>query len=338
MPQKRGLDWGRLAGQLGELFPLARLHPAVLDWAAPRARREKWGVAFSGGADSVALLLLLWAHYPQRRRQLVALHFDHRLRGRESRGDAVFCRRVCAGLGVRFVLGSWSAAPVAASEAEARAARMAFLQKHARVLWFGHQLDDVAETLLMRLARGSGTGGLAAPRPVQHSASGITRLRPLLTLKKEEIRAALQQSIIPWREDSSNGSEDYFRNRIRQTVVPAWMAAARRDAVAGAARSRDLLEEDDAALESWMEELAPLQADGSLDLRTLAAKPVALLRRALHRWLSLQPQGGGISRQAFDLLLAAARAGAATRHSLGPDGFAVIKKGRLYFERPRKRA
>ncbi|MEY4940273.1 MAG: tRNA(Ile)-lysidine synthase [Verrucomicrobiota bacterium] len=320
------------------MLPLARLHPSTLAWAADRSTREPWGIAFSGGADSLALLLVLWAHFPSRRGQFVALHFDHRLRGKESRADAAFSRRVCTGLKIAFRKGSWLGAPKAASEADAREARMGFLEKHASVLWFGHQLDDVAETMLMRLARGSGAGGLAAPRPIQTSADGVTRLRPLLTLRKGEIQSALQAATIPWREDSSNLAGDYFRNRIRQAVVPAWNAAAQRDAVAGAARSRELLEEDDTALECWLDGLGAMQSDRALNLRLLVDKPRALIRRAVHRWLLLQPDAGKISRQAFDLLLASATKGAATRHSLGAKGFAVIKHGLLCFVPVRKRS
>ena len=92
----------------------------------------------------------------------------------------------------------------------------------ARLLWLGHQQDDIAETLLMRLARGSGTGGLAAPRPAQELSDGRLHLRPMLSLKKAEITTALKQAGAVWREDASNASGDHFRNRIRARVLPAW--------------------------------------------------------------------------------------------------------------------
>jgi tRNA(Ile)-lysidine synthase len=299
--------------------------------------RAMWHVAFSGGADSLALLLLLWAHWPERRTRLRALHFDHRLRGAESRADAVFCRRVCAALKVRLVAGAWRERPKKPSEADAREARMAFFQKHARVLFLGHQQDDVAETLLMRLARGSGAGGLAAPRPVQAMPGGRVRLRPLLSLKKAELVAALRAGKIAWREDATNAGGDFFRNRIRRSVMPAWSRASERDAVAGAARARELLEEDDVALERWLDALHPLTAQGALSLAKLAGKPRAVVRRALHRWLRAQPRAGALSRQAFDALLGAMERGRPTRHSLGREGFAVITERELRFERARKR-
>jgi tRNA(Ile)-lysidine synthase len=320
------------AARLAELIPRERLDPAVLAWCDASARRQVWGVGFSGGADSLALLLLLWSHWPGRRRSLRALHFDHRLRGAESQADARFCRRVCAELGVDYVAGAWAGSHAGASEAEARSARMAFLGKHARVLWFGHQQDDIAESMLMRLARGSGAGGLAAPRPVQRLAAGRVHLRPLLTLKKEEIVAALRAARVPWREDSSNDRAAYFRNRIRKQVLPGWREAAQRDALAGAARSRLLLEEDDFALEGWLREIAPVDVKGRLRLARLDGKPRALWRRALHGWVAANPRCGDLSRQAFEILLSAVEQRRPTRQSVGTDGFAVSDGGVLWFE------
>src|SRR4051812_31203446 len=179
-------DWHAAAEKLARAVPRERLHPSVLAWADECSRRAAWSVAFSGGADSVALLLLIWAHWPERRARLQALHFNHRLRGRESNADEAFCRQVARSLGVKFLSDSWRTARSGASEAELRAARHDFLSRHSRVLWFGHQQDDVAETMLMRLARGSGTAGLAAPRPVHEMSSRHVNLRPLLTLKKAD--------------------------------------------------------------------------------------------------------------------------------------------------------
>jgi tRNA(Ile)-lysidine synthase len=328
-------DWPAKSIQMGESLPPARLHPAVRRWGETSRRRGPWCVAFSGGADSLALLLLVRAHWPEH--AMVALHFNHRLRGRASDGDEKFCRRVCAGLGVRLRVGRWRGVHRDASEAEAREARHGFFAKEmkrlrSRVLWLAHQQDDIAETMLMRLARGSGTGGLAAPRPVHLMEDGRVHLRPLLTVKKADLLAALRQAGATWREDSSNARGDFFRNRVRRVVLPAWAQAAGRDALAGAALARERLEEDDQALERWLEALAPLGRDRQLDLRLLAGMPRALTRRALHRWLLAQRQPSDLSRQGFEILLAAVEAGGPTRFSLGTGGFAVIRRGRLAFQ------
>ncbi len=362
-------DWPHLADLLAARVPRDALHPAALAlaWAETRTRGA-WAVAFSGGADSLALLLLLWAHFPERRGKLVALHFNHRLRGRAADADEAFCRRVCAALGVTFRAGHWRRPAKNASEAEARAARFAFFEREqkrlrAPALWLGHQQDDIAETMLMRLARGSGTAGLAAPRPVQAMPGGRVHLRPLLTLKKAELTAALRAAGATWREDATNAGGDFFRNRVRRSVVPAWrQAAAGRDALAGAALARERLEEDDAALEAWVDGIlagdarsehgqdaratlkgrsktAPLHgrvAHATLDVAALAGVPRAVVRRALYRWLLAQGDTGDLSRQGFDALLAAVERGKATRFSLGRAGFAVIRRGKLLYEKMRR--
>lgn len=346
--RRKAIDWPAIANAFVARISHAALHPGAMLTALADYEREKgknarhkprWALAFSGGPDSLALLLIFWAEGPGRwGRDFVVLHFNHRLRGRAAEADETFCRKVCAALGVRLVTGRWAAARRGASEAEARAARFEFFQREmkrrrTRLLWLGHQQDDIAESMFMRLARGSGAGGLAAPRPAQRFADGRVHLRPLLTLKKAEIVAALRASGAPWREDATNATADFFRNRIRRDVLPAWAAAARRDAFAGAARSRALLEEDDVALEGWVDELAPLTREGELVLDVLARKPRAVLRRSLHRWLQGQPLAGELSSQAFEALLDSVAAGKPTRHSLGAAGFGVIRRGRLRFER-----
>lgn len=297
-------------------------------------------MAFSGGADSLALLLLLWAHWPERRTRLVALHFNHRLRGKASEADVAFCRRVCAALQVPIRVGAWSRKKASGktSEAEARKVRHDFFQTElrqlrSRGLWLGHQLDDVAESMFMRLARGSGLGGLAAPRPVQPMTGDRVHLRPLLTLRKDELAKALTEIRVPWREDASNAGADYFRNRVRADVIPRWIEAAGRDALAGAALSRTLIEEDDTALEGWVDELDPFGSDGSMDLAKLGHRPVGLIRRVVRRWLNLHCPEIALSRQGFDSLLGLIRRGERSRFSLGNNGFALIAHGRVTFER-----
>jgi tRNA(Ile)-lysidine synthase len=333
---------------LAKAIGRSRLHPAVRAWAEDRPAGEPWAVALSGGADSVALLLLLWGLWPARRTRLRAFHFDHRLRGRAARADAAFCRRLCAALGVAFTGGAWSdraatgrgpaaraaAAPKQVSEAAAREARFDFFRRELgrrriRVLWFGHHQGDIAESMLMRLARGSGAAGLAAPRPIQALPAGRIHLRPLLTLRKAELKFALRAAGAAWREDATNRSGTFFRNRVRGSVIPAWRRAAGRDAEAGAALARERLEEDDVALEAWVDALDPLTPGGALRVDRLKGRPRAVVRRALHRWLVRVGREGLLSRQGFESLLAAVERGAAVRHSLGTEGFAVLREGRL---------
>lgn len=328
---RRSLALPKAAKSVAGLLPVSRLHPAVVRWVTGSRSRGPWCVAFSGGADSLALLLVLKAHWPEW--PLVALHFNHRLRGRASGADARFCRSVCRALGVKCEVGVWSGAPEGPSEAESRKARHGFFAKamqrqRSRVLWLAHQQDDIAETMLMRLARGSGSGGLAAPRPVHIFADGRIHLRPLLTLKKAELTGALRKAGMAWREDDTNRQAHFFRNRIRRSVLPSWQKAAGRDALAGAAFTRELLEEDEAALETWVDQLAPLKR-GKLEVKALAGLPRAVVRRALHRWLLAVRPETDLSRQGFEVLLGAIERGRATRFSLGRTDFAVIRQGSL---------
>lgn len=334
--------WAARAAAVAEKIPLRRLHPAALA-AAPSGR---WAVALSGGADSVALLLLLWAHFPRRRRRLLALHFDHRLRGAASRADARFCRSLCRGLRLRCAAGRWRGrAKADPSEAEAREARNRFLEEacarlRVEALWLGHHQDDIAETLLMRIARGSGTAGLAAPRPVSSAEpEAVLRLRPLLTLQKDELIRTLRQAGAPFRVDATNRSAKYLRNRIRHSVMAAWRRATDggRDPVAGAALTRSLAEEDDQALEAWTDACRALTPAGRLNLDRLSGMPRAVWRRSLQRWVAwhrraTQNSPGGsfrLSRAGFERLLDALPAKKAQRMSLGAAYFARVRPGWL---------
>ena len=339
MAPARLTKWQRVAVELGGRVRIDQLDADVVALAAAAGKR-KWILAVSGGADSLAMLLLVWAHWPDRREKMVVAHFNHNLRGTESRADRTFCAQVARSLGVVFETETWSDPPGSPSEAQSRAIRTSFLERvrrqhRARLIWTGHHLNDVVETMFMRLARGSGSAGLAAPRPMQkQSAAGTTRVRPLLGLRRVEITDALKSAGGRWREDSSNSSGDYFRNRVRRDVIPDWEQAAQRDAVRGAGLSRRLLDEDNEALEAWLVEIAPIDVHGRLVLKTLRGRPIALWRRALRAWLSRQSDVGDLSRTGFEELLKMVRKGKTTRFSLGKSSFVRIRRGFVFFEQP----
>lgn len=339
--------WRQRAEALARVIPKDRLHPRVLEWTKTRAGAAlgPWCLAVSGGADSLALALLVWAHWPSSRDRLFLLHFDHRQRGRGSGlKEAAFSRSLAKGLGIPCKIGSWTGAKVGASEALLRKARLEFFDNEmhrlgSRALWLGHQMEDIAETQFMRLARGSGTAGLAVPRPVQAVHASVFRLRPLLALSKRELQASLEGIGIPWIEDRSNFEGKYLRNRIRHAVIPAWIEAVNdRDPFAGAALARERLEEDDAALEAWLDSLHVMRRGPVLDTIPLQEKPVALWRRALHRWLLATPYRGDLSRQGFEVLLGILRSRSMEdmRISLGRAGFAVLRKGFLRYAKDKR--
>ncbi|HTB63053.1 MAG TPA: tRNA lysidine(34) synthetase TilS [Opitutales bacterium] len=324
-----------MAARLGDAFRPARLHARVRGWLEQNAHKnEVWGVAVSGGADSVALLLLLWAHYPQQRKQMVVLHFDHAVRP-DSAADAQFVHKLAKALGLPFATAR-RAPGGAVNEAALRDARMNFFRgqlaaRHAHVIFFGHQRDDIAETMLMRLTRGSGASGLCAPRPVREFPDGLIALRPLLNLDHANLCAALKAVGAAWQEDSSNAQGDYLRNRLRHDVIPAWkLAMPERDLNAGVARAREALEDDAAALESLTETLLrDVAEDAPLPLAKITGQPRAIVRRALHVWLHRNGVGENLNAQAFDTLLNALTAAKPSRWSAGPGRWLVLDKAKL---------
>lgn len=337
------MDWPEVARAFSASLPQDALQAEVLAWSAGRSMAAKgpWSLAFSGGADSLALLLLLWCRWPEKRPQLQVLHFNHRLRGAASAADLRFCKSVCRALNLSFVTGQWMRAKsIPVSEAAARDARYSFFAESmattgSKVLLLGHQAEDIAETMLMRLARGSGVGGLSAPRPLQELPPGFWRLRPLLGLSKKTLEEKLRLAGACWRVDASNHSDVYYRNRIRRNVLPGWLEATTgRDALGGAVLSRSLLQEDDEALEAWLRDLKPWAGGGKvLRLAPLLGKPKALWRRAVHTWLLKTPYRGDLSRQGFAALLEMAMLGKASRQSLGNEGFACVKAMELRYVR-----
>jgi tRNA(Ile)-lysidine synthase len=188
---------------------------------------QRVGVGVSGGADSVSLLHVLFELAPRWNLHLSVLHLDHRLRGEESREDARFVEQLAAELGLPFSLAEVDIAGLARERGEnleqcARDERRRFfsefLQSSAldRVA-VGHTRSDQAETVLFRFLRGSGTAGLAGIRPV--TKEGL--VRPLIGVERDVVEQFLRERKIAWRQDSTNASLEFARNRIRHDLLPA---------------------------------------------------------------------------------------------------------------------
>jgi tRNA(Ile)-lysidine synthase len=190
--------------------------------------------AVSGGADSVALLLLLHEANRDKRNPLgvglSAVHVHHNLRGPEADEDQAFVTALCERLGIPLHPHTVDTAAHAAANREsleeaARNLRYAVFRSlletgQADAILTAHTLDDQAETVLMKLLRGAWTEGLSAIHPVLTLAKGKI-LRPLLATRRADLRAFLESRHQPWREDSSNADESFTRNRIRHTILPA---------------------------------------------------------------------------------------------------------------------
>ncbi len=331
-------DWSALAQALGQALPQKRLHPAVLEWLNQMGASTPWALACSGGADSLCMVLLLFAHFSEKRKNMHIFHFNHLLRGVESDDDETFVRGLANGLGLNYHCGRWSHSPQNVSGAgPAREARFQFFgdtmaKIGSEILFLGHQLEDVAESVLLRVGRGSGAGGLAAPRPVHTFRTGKVHLRPLLNVGKMEIIAALAKTGIEWREDASNRRGKYTRNRLRRDVLPVWQEALPQDVLEGAARVRALAEEDDVALDQWLESvLPPEKKKEELDLRPLLGKAPALWRRAFHKFLIINSLESTFSGKEIDRWVADLALNRDKSSSAGKTGFIEFREGRLLF-------
>jgi len=183
------------------------------------------GLAVSGGADSVALLVLMAELRMKHGFEAVVLHFDHGIRS-DSAEDAEFVRRLAERFGLQFRMSRVKVVRRKGESIEmaARRERLAFFgacMKSLRLdcIATGHHMDDVAETFLMRLKRASGADGLAGLKPVSF-VDGIVFVRPLLNVRGGELRSFLKSRGIAWREDSTNSDTAILRNKVRHVILP----------------------------------------------------------------------------------------------------------------------
>ena len=192
---------------------------------------RKTVVALSGGPDSVALTLILLEL--QAAGQLVEglhmAHLNHGLRGEESDAEEKFCRRFAERVGLEIKVGRADVAGAARGggslEAVARRVRYDFLRRVAKrvgagTVATGHQADDVAESVLLRMIRGAGVTGLGAMAPRRPLGDGVSLVRPLLEVPAADLRAYLKERGEAFCADSSNLDTRYARNRVRHDLMP----------------------------------------------------------------------------------------------------------------------
>jgi tRNA(Ile)-lysidine synthase len=191
---------------------------------------DKVLVAVSGGPDSVFLLHSL--NFLKSKLKLGGIfiaNLDHGIRGKESREDSLFVKRLAAELGLRFVhkkvsLRGPEGRSNLSTEELAREARYKFFDEacektEANVIATGHTLDDQAETILMRLIKGSSLKGMVGVMPVRGGES-IKVIRPIIELEKKEIAEYLDGAGIDYRIDHTNAEPIYFRNIVRAQIIP----------------------------------------------------------------------------------------------------------------------
>jgi tRNA(Ile)-lysidine synthase len=319
---------------------------------------DRVGTAVSGGADSVALLLLLLELREKLGIVLSAVHFNHKLRGKASDADEKFVAKLAAKHGLTFHTASVYVAKKAKTERtnlEDTARRARYDYFHSLVesgeltrVAVGHTADDQAETVLAHLLRGTGLAGLGGIHPVADPV-----IRPLLNARRAELRAFLRAKKQTWREDATNQDTTHLRARIRKKLLPLLEKQFQRAIVEHLATLAELAREDEAYLERAAETQVlavtkkskdavrvPLSAladcpaeqrardkkgEPDLELRNLSS---ALQTRIVrHVVASIKPRAGQLGVKHVQVVLELARSGR-TGSSLALPGGVEVRRER----------
>jgi tRNA(Ile)-lysidine synthase len=278
-----------------------RIQPDFLRRFPPN---ERYLIGLSGGRDSVALMhWLLEAGY----RKLIACHLNHRLRGRASEADARFVQKLVDRYNVNLVVGSANVRALAEKqkmsiEAAGREARYKFFARAAkrrrvRTIFLAHHADDVVETFLINLFRGSGPTGLAAIREVskrQIDEVDLAIVRPFLGLWRSQIDDYVRKHRLKFREDASNTDLALFRNRVRRRIIPYLEKAIGRNIRHSIWRAAVIAAEE----ENWIETQLPNETTTELSVPELRKLPVALQRREILKWLRAR----NVANVGFDIV------------------------------------
>jgi tRNA(Ile)-lysidine synthase len=262
----------------------------------------------SGGADSMCLLHVLCCEARELGVQLTVAHLDHRIRGTAAREDAAFVEDAARKCRIEFI-SARSDVPRRARnsgvslEMAAREARYAFFARTAGRIGAdaaatAHNANDQAETVLLKLARGAGSAGLAGIKYCSE-INGLSVVRPLLDVGRDQIIDYLKVHNLAWREDESNMDVGFLRNRVRHEVIPMLQRAVNPGIRDSLRRTAAVMRADDDWLEVLSDEILSecLTADNAgLDVSKTVSQPLAARRRVIRKWLSSQ----GVAPEIFD--------------------------------------
>ncbi len=295
-------------------------------------------VACSGGADSTALVYLLLELRRETPFKLRLAHFNHRLRPAAD-GDERFVRAEARKLGLPLAVERRDVKAYARSkklnlEEAARILRYGFLERaaaraEATRIATGHTLNDQAETLLIRLLRGTGPRGLAGIHPVMKGRI----IRPLIEISRTDIEAFCRRKKLLFRTDETNRDRRFLRNKIRLGLIPYLERYYESDIVSKLGRLALILQDEEAGLEKMTQELhagLTILKDSRLclDARNLAKLPRGMARRVVRAYL--EDQKGNLRRISFEDVEAVINLGESRELTL-PDKLCLRREGGFIF-------
>ena len=273
-------------------------------------------VAYSGGADSGALLHMVLEYAREHGARVYAAHVNHGIRGAEADRDEEFCRETANALGIELFTLRADVPRIAAEqqksiETAARDVRYAFfsdvMKKHSiKTLCVAHNADDNLETIIFNIARGAGLGGVCGI-PLTRDIEGGVLVRPMLSISKADILEYCSDNNIKYVTDSTNTDTDYTRNRIRARIIPE-LKAISPGAECAAARLSASLRADALCLDSMAEWFLSETRDGYfIDTEKLCGSPSAITTRALMTMYSEISEGASLEYDHIEAIMALAK-------------------------------
>jgi tRNA(Ile)-lysidine synthase len=293
---------------------------------------QLWGkgskiiLGVSGGADSVCLLALFFQLKKTYDLELIIAHVNYGLRGAESEADEAFVRQ----LAEKYVIPIQVLTPKISStknlESNLRDLRYAFFEKIRQhnnfdLIAVAHNLDDQAETFLMRMLRGSGLKGLGA---MQFKSKRL--IRPLLSTPRREIIDYLKQKKLGYRVDKTNFTLDFYRNKIRQHLLPLLEADYNPNIKKTLFTATLSISEDEAFLESAAEKHLP--ENNTLSVQKINALHPAIQRRILRNFITREKlDKKNIHALHIEELLKIIHSTKGKNQTISLEGLKIIKKG-----------
>jgi len=301
---------------------------------------DKVIIGLSGGADSVCLFYYLLFKRYELNLELFAVHINHGLRGKGAEADARFCEGICAAVGVTFELVEVDTAKSAKNaklgiEEAGRALRYAAFNDAAErfggnKIAVAHNADDNAETVLLRLLRGTGIAGLGGIPPVNGKI-----IRPLIAMPRVEIEKYLLDNNIGWVTDETNGDNVFTRNKVRNELIPALREGYNPSISSALNKMAEICRNEDDFIETEARSAFERCVIGKvkLSVELMKCEHIAIQRRVVRLAIAEAGVGKNVSRVHVERVIGLVNGRSGTRVPIIDGLYAEFSMGILIFEK-----